>query len=844
MMRTRNLPSACTAIAALVCICQSLAAQPQEFHVNTKGSIFIIPSLELRWDSNSNLIQDTYIHLHNDFPAQVNVQMYFVNGDPPLPANGNERAHPGWNRADLELELTSNQPMYWSLSTGTGAPSPIIFPFTILDPGFPPGRPDPEGSSDRVLRGYVVGWAVNNDGKEIRWNHLEATATVVNFSDGGAWGYNGYHSQSVDPNVLQGQETGTPGVLNMDNVEFAAPYDKLMFNFAADNSSLYSATTAPITVRSDLTLMPVGVDLRQDNSGPVITKADFRVWNMNEVAFTGMFKCVNCWDQTTFAQYGVPNHFPQAVLQTPVGWAEVDGIASQLCEQTPGESQDAALVGVLAKQLDIDFITEYAGYNLFGRGSEPAVIRWDVIGGPPTRSTSSDDAAETSTTEVSINLAAHTVDAQGPKPRPADNSMQSRGVNAIDLDPGSRMSASKPGNLVYISKIDLRWDSQGVLRRDTFVHLTNWFSDPVKVRMYFVNGDDAIQGEPGWNNLEVELDLTPRQPVYWSASRGDASLGIPSFIDLDPGPPPGRPDIDLYDRMLRGFIVAWAVDESCEEIAGNVLMGDAIIVDHSTYNTAWGYNGYHLPNIAAVPFGEPSGTPGVLEMNRLEYPLAFSQLTFVGPASFSQAYNVGQVVVDTLPDVTLHQLSGDFTPNSPGPLKSKANYHVWNQNETKFAGMFRCVTCWDQTFLTNYDIPQHFEIATLQTPVGAARIDGLASILCDNPAPLSVAAAMQGLLANFIAIDAGNTTFAWAGHQMFGAGMEDAEVKGNLCPPCPWDIADPIGPGMDGQVNVFDLLLLLANWNTNGPGAAIAPDVNIVNVFDLLELLANWGPCP
>jgi len=58
-------------------------------------------------------------------------------------------------------------------------------------------------------------------------------------------------------------------------------------------------------------------------------------------------------------------------------------------------------------------------------------------------------------------------------------------------------------------------------------------------------------------------------------------------------------------------------------------------------------------------------------------------------------------------------------------------------------------------------------------------------------------------------------------------------------PSCPADIADD-----DGVVNVFDLLGLLSNWGSDGPGADLAEPNDVVNVFDLLELLASWGECP
>ncbi len=65
------------------------------------------------------------------------------------------------------------------------------------------------------------------------------------------------------------------------------------------------------------------------------------------------------------------------------------------------------------------------------------------------------------------------------------------------------------------------------------------------------------------------------------------------------------------------------------------------------------------------------------------------------------------------------------------------------------------------------------------------------------------------------------------------------EAGSALCP----DIIDSGGGGSDGVVDVFDLLELLANWGTSGPGANIAEPTNVVDVFDLLDLLAAWGNC-
>ena len=54
--------------------------------------------------------------------------------------------------------------------------------------------------------------------------------------------------------------------------------------------------------------------------------------------------------------------------------------------------------------------------------------------------------------------------------------------------------------------------------------------------------------------------------------------------------------------------------------------------------------------------------------------------------------------------------------------------------------------------------------------------------------------------------------------------------------PCPADII------LDCDVNVADLLDLLARWGESGGPADLIPD-GIVNTADLLFLLSEWGPC-
>lgn len=80
------------------------------------------------------------------------------------------------------------------------------------------------------------------------------------------------------------------------------------------------------------------------------------------------------------------------------------------------------------------------------------------------------------------------------------------------------------------------------------------------------------------------------------------------------------------------------------------------------------------------------------------------------------------------------------------------------------------------------------------------------------------------------------------------AGVDGVELSYEECidpqPKCPADIADSNGANPDGTVDVFDLVLLLAGWGTNGPGANIAdPPNDVIDVFDLVALLEAWGDC-
>jgi len=311
-----------------------------------RGSLLILPNIEIKWDAvTGEVVQDTLITLANDYPLDTQVLMMFMNGDPPTSAvtNGNgtiiEREHPGWNRAGCQINLGGLRAKFWSALTG----QPGGCSFGVLDSGTPPGRPDPDNPAYRTLRGFLYIWAVDPFGREMRWNFLRADATITNFRHLTAWAYTAQAFRALVGST--GDTLPTPGALHLDGVEFESPSSALTLSFFGSGATVMGPGLVQF-VDTELTLMPVSQDFRQDGNGPITTKARFSISNMFGSTFSGTVQCVTCWDQTPVSKYGIPNHFKRSALGTDIGSATIDGLSSTVCGSG---SQNAALTGLATK---------------------------------------------------------------------------------------------------------------------------------------------------------------------------------------------------------------------------------------------------------------------------------------------------------------------------------------------------------------------------------------------------------------------------------------------------------------------------------------------------------------
>jgi len=415
-MKRRGLVS--LGIGALVLATGATAFADNRVSASVKGSLLVYSKIELKWDASGKLKQDTFLTIVNDYFEGVHVQWYFINGDEPTdpvlagsPPVVIERRHKGWHWVDCPMYLTGDDTGWLSMATGRGGPlDPTCSPFTITDPGSPPGRPDPDGpAGHRALRGYAIAYAVDNQGREISWNHLSGGADIVNYSIPGAWEYNAFAFQSV---LSQGSQGADAGKLYLNGTEYVKGFDKLLFDFFAVGSQAFSNGGAIVTLDTDLTLFPVDADFRQDSNGPVTTKAHFDIWNENEDGRSGTTRCITCWDQALISTYEDDNHFLIGNLQTNKGKARINGVASDLCDEdcdwrwecedpdkNPGlpfpecgwewhceiVSEDASLLGVQMKLLAFSGTVggrALAGSTLVGQGEEDAKIKVSLIDPP------------------------------------------------------------------------------------------------------------------------------------------------------------------------------------------------------------------------------------------------------------------------------------------------------------------------------------------------------------------------------------------------------------------------------------------------------------------------------
>ena len=248
------------------------------------------------------------IHISNDYPADVRLQSYIVNG--------------ACESYDMAFSLTANQITAFSTES-------LAAPF---------------GDGDSSVSMYV--WAVNGDNAQIRWNHLS----------GGVIGSGAYASAAAMQGN-NGDAVGQAGVINMDGVEYSSAFNGATYNFAADADML--------------TIELLDHDFADKNAADPNTKIVAEIWNENEVKFSGTSRGVSCIESAGISSWSdsAVNFFRESSLGTALGKARLSTEANGSCGDDSAEH--AFLAGAYLGQGSVAGTGTRSATITYGLESEP-----------------------------------------------------------------------------------------------------------------------------------------------------------------------------------------------------------------------------------------------------------------------------------------------------------------------------------------------------------------------------------------------------------------------------------------------------------------------------------------
>jgi hypothetical protein len=222
-----------------------------------KASLLVWPKIVVSYDPAGNVTRDTIITIFNDGSGSVYLHCYWMDEYQ--------------ESYDFEFEITRLQTVWFKAADGGGME----------------GRRAVSVSAFQGEYGELKCFAVNNDDAPITRNNFTGTATIFDFTHGTAVGYNAY-------GFRRSGADGTAGVLALNGTEYDHCPAYLLGTFMLDDAIFADGKNTVKALPADLTLVPCDQDLRQDRS-PIYTKANFTVWDEDEIAATGSYLCFKCW---------------------------------------------------------------------------------------------------------------------------------------------------------------------------------------------------------------------------------------------------------------------------------------------------------------------------------------------------------------------------------------------------------------------------------------------------------------------------------------------------------------------------------------------------------------------
>jgi hypothetical protein len=324
-----------------------------------KADLFVFPYV------SATASEDTFISFTNDDTVARRIHLQYVDGV--RQANTSPNCG-GWLNLDRTLNLTGNQPSYFSARSGSGGLTNVG---SFKDLG---------GGAD--TRGFILAWTVDENNVPVGTNQIAASATIVNYTEESSWEYKpwGFRSNFTGPLGNAGEVTE----LLMDGWDYQKNPSHLLLDFWATGAN--DAFGAGTTTDFELTLLPMHIDLRalpdfdedgtvgelplpggtSEDCSPPTTAVTVLSWNEHESQVSNTVRCLTCWDSTLGSAYGfngAASPFALGTLQTKKGKARLNGSTDVRCNQAAGSANsqmliyekrsiDMAILGVCNKKIN------------------------------------------------------------------------------------------------------------------------------------------------------------------------------------------------------------------------------------------------------------------------------------------------------------------------------------------------------------------------------------------------------------------------------------------------------------------------------------------------------------
>ncbi len=336
------------AAVSLALVGTTALAAPNIVNTSQKGSLLVFPEIDAHSDRN------TIIRMANDATGAINVKCYygeFTDQDAFDSTSSSGTVTPGNKPTrDFSFPMTRTQAVFWEVRDGDG---------TYQMPDFP---------SANTATGELVCWATNNaETKQVKWNHLSATATIIDPGDETSFSYNAwsFYARGIKNKEQVGAVAGRLDLNGIDKTNGA--YDKcgryIIGHFGPQNNEGQPVERVHVddlylsVASCTQDLVPVG------NARVLPHWIVFTIWSEDETKTTGTKEKADGWWRMNLGACDIQDNQGNDLCDDTVdtGFSEIDVNPEHFTDDIQ-ESQSA----FFRAESFLDSAGTQAGYGLLG----------------------------------------------------------------------------------------------------------------------------------------------------------------------------------------------------------------------------------------------------------------------------------------------------------------------------------------------------------------------------------------------------------------------------------------------------------------------------------------------